>query len=126
ERSALAAVAVRSQRWRMNELRRITSRRPKEIDRVRVARIADRQAGRGAAFQLAHLGAADSTVHGWVRCGYLIKVAPGVYAVGHVAPSREADLWAVVLYAGPGAALSHVTAAQWRGLADFHGPVVHV
>jgi very-short-patch-repair endonuclease len=91
-----------------------------------VAQVADRQAGRLAAFQLVHLGAADSTVHGWVRAGYLFKVGPRVYAVGHLAPSREADLWTAVLYAGPGAALSHVTAAHWRGLADFPGAVVHV
>jgi hypothetical protein len=79
-----------------------------------------------AAFQLAHLGVADSTVHGWVGAGYLFKVAPHVYAVGHVAPSREADLWTAVLYAGPGATLSHLTAAHWRGLADFPGAIVHV
>lgn len=91
-----------------------------------MAQVADRQAGRLAAFQLTHLGVADSTVHGWVRSGYLFRVVPRVYAVGHLAPSREADLWAAVLYAGPGAALSHVTAAHWRGLADFPGPVVHV
>jgi very-short-patch-repair endonuclease len=91
-----------------------------------VARVADRHAGRLAAFQLAHLGVADSTVHGWVRSGYLFKVAPRVYAVGHLAPSREADLWTALLYAGPGAALSHVTAAHWRELADFPGHVIHV
>ena len=91
-----------------------------------MAHVADRQAGRLAAFQLAHLGVADSTVHGWVRCGYLFRVAPRVYAVGHVAPSRDAALWTAVLFAGPGAALSHVTAAHWRRLADFPGRVVHV
>jgi hypothetical protein len=91
-----------------------------------VARVADRQAGRLAAFQLVHLGVADATVHDWVRSGYLFKVAPHVYAVGHVASSREADLWTAVLYAGPGAALSHVTAAHWRELADFPGPAIHV
>jgi hypothetical protein len=79
-----------------------------------------------AAFQFAHLGIARATVHGWVRSGYLREVAPRVYAVGHLAPSREADLWTALLYAGPGAALSHVTAAHWRELADFPGPVIHV
>jgi hypothetical protein len=38
--------------------------------------------------------------------------------VGHRAPSVEADLWAAVLYAGPGAMLSHATALWWRGLLD--------
>jgi hypothetical protein len=46
--------------------------------------------------------------------------------VGDAAHSREADLWAAVLYAGPGAALSHLTAAHWRGLVAFPGPVIHV
>ena len=91
-----------------------------------MAQVAVRQAGRIAAFQLAHLGIPDSTVHGWVRSAHLFRVVTRVYAVGHVAPSREADLWAAILYAGPGAALSHVTAAHWRDLADFPGPVIHV
>ena len=43
---------------------------------------------------------------------------PRVYAVGHRAPSVEADLWAAVLYAGPGAMLSHATALWWRRLLD--------
>ena len=60
-------------------------------------------------------------MHAWVRSGYLLKVAKRVYAVGHLGPSRAADLWTAVLYAGPGAALSHVTAAHWRDLADFPG-----
>jgi hypothetical protein len=79
-----------------------------------------------ATFQLAHLGVARATVHGWVRSGYLREVAPRVYAVGHLAPSREADLWAAVLHAGPGGLLSHVTAAHWRKLAEFPGPLIHV
>jgi hypothetical protein len=41
-----------------------------------------------------------------------------VYAVGHRAPSVNADLTAAVLYAGPGAMLSHATALWWRGLID--------
>ncbi len=53
-------------------------------------------------------------------------ILPKVYALGHVAPSREGDLWAAVLYAGPGAALSHATAAQWRGLIDYPPAVIEV
>ena len=86
-----------------------------------MAQVAERQAGRVATFQLAHLRIARATVHGWVRSAYLRPVASRVYAVGHLAPSREADLWAAVLYAGPDAALSHVTAAHWRDLAEFPG-----
>jgi hypothetical protein len=54
----------------------------------------------------------------WVRDGYLHRVLPRVYAVGHQAPSVEADLVAALLYAGPGAMLSHTTAAWWWGLID--------
>ena len=37
---------------------------------------------------------------------------------GTARPSVEADLTAAVLYAGPGAMLSHSTALWWRGLID--------
>ena len=54
----------------------------------------------------------------WVDAGHLHQEHPRVYAVGHRAPSVEADLTAAVLYAGPGAMLSHATALWWRGLID--------
>jgi hypothetical protein len=38
-------------------------------------------------------------------------VRSGVYAVGHPRLAREGRLWAALLAAGPGAALSHRTAA---------------
>jgi hypothetical protein len=97
-----------------------------EINKVRVAALAGRQAGRVAAFQLRHLGVGATTAARWIGAGYLHHVLPRVYGVGHVAPSRKADLWEAVLYAGPGAALSHLTAANWRELAEFPGPVIHV
>lgn len=46
-------------------------------------------------------------------------VHPRVYGVGHRAPSVEADLAAAVLYAGPGAMLSHATAAWWWKLTSY-------
>ena len=60
------------------------------------------------------------------QAGYLTRVLPKVYAVGHTAPSREADLWAAVLYAGPGAMLSHASAAHHRGLIIYPPDVIHV
>ncbi len=51
----------------------------------------------------------------------LVEVLPGVYGLGNDAPSRQADLWAAVLYAGPGAMLRHSTAAHWLGLIE-HPP----
>ncbi len=46
--------------------------------------------------------------------------------MGHAAPSKEADLWAAVLYAGPGAMLSHASAAHHRGLIIYPPGVIHV
>ncbi|HET6868577.1 MAG TPA: DUF559 domain-containing protein [Solirubrobacteraceae bacterium] len=70
------------------------------------------------AAQLAVLGVESWLIARWVDGGYLHQVLPRVYAVGHRAPSVEADLWEAVLYAGPGAMLSHATALWWRGLID--------
>jgi hypothetical protein len=42
----------------------------------------------------------------------------GVYAVHSVEPARETMLWAALLRAGPGAVLSHQTAAERHGLID--------
>ena len=85
---------------------------------AKVARLADRQAGRVSTAQFAALGVDRRAVFWWTQSGYLHVVLPRVYAVGHRARSVEADIWAAVLYAGPGAMLSHATALWWRGLLD--------
>ncbi|MDE3134372.1 MAG: DUF559 domain-containing protein [Acidobacteriota bacterium] len=72
------------------------------------------------------LGVPHSRITRWTKSGYLTRVLPKVYAVGHTAPSRPADLWAAVLYAGPGAMLSHASAAHHRGLIVYPPPVIHV
>lgn len=86
-----------------------------------VGQLADRQAGRVSVAQLGALGIESWLIARWVEGGYLHQVLPRVYAVGHRAPSVNADLTAAVLYAGPGAMLSHATALWWRGLID-HQP----
>ena len=91
------------------------------LQRQRLKRLADRQCGRVSAAQFGALGIESWSIARWVDAGYLHPVHPRVYAVGHRAPSVEADLWAAVLYAGPGAMLSHATALWWRGLLD-HQP----
>lgn len=88
---------------------------------AKVARVAGRQRGRVTWAQLVLLGFDRKTISDWVAGGYLHQVLPRVYAVGHAAPSVEADLWEAVLYAGPGAMLSHATALWWHGLLD-HRP----
>jgi hypothetical protein len=61
-----------------------------------------------------------------VRSGRWQQLHPGVYATFTGFPSRGAWLWAAVLSAGSGAALSYQTAAELQGLID--GPVnpIHV
>ncbi len=76
--------------------------------------------------QLAALDVDTGVIARWVDGGYLHQVHPRVYAVGHRAPSVEADVTAAVLYAGPGAMLSHATALWWRGLIDRQPRPVHV
>lgn len=83
-----------------------------------VSRLASKQWGRISFSQLKTIGVGDATVKRWRRDGYLHRVLPGVYAVGHTAHSVEADLSAALLYAGPGAMLSHATATWWWGLLD--------
>jgi hypothetical protein len=80
--------------------------------------LADRQAGRVAWWQLTALAVDQKTIGRLIASGYLSRMCPRVYAVGHRAPSVEADLWTAVLYAGPGAMLSHATALWWRELID--------
>jgi predicted transcriptional regulator of viral defense system len=76
--------------------------------------------------QLAQLAIPDATASLWVAKGYLHRRLPGVYAVGHPATSTESDLAEALLYAGPGAMLSHATAAWWLGLLDYQPRKIHV
>lgn len=50
----------------------------------------------------------------------------GVYATFTGPLSREAQLWAAVLYAGTGARLSHHTAAELFGLLPAQAPLIHL
>jgi hypothetical protein len=86
--------------------------------KVRVARLAERQWGLVTAAQLVALGVARETISRWTQDGYLHQVHPRVYAVGHQAGGVERDHAAALLYAGPGAMLSHATAIWWLGLSD--------
>ena len=61
-----------------------------------------------------------------MRAGYLIRQLPGVFAVGHCAPSITAELTAALLYAGPGAMLTSATGAWWLGLSDHRPEEIQV
>ena len=58
--------------------------------------------------------------------GRLHRIHPRVYAVGHTALCTEGRLLAAVLYAGPGAALSHASATSWWGLIPWVPHTTHV
>ncbi|MFZ0385717.1 MAG: DUF559 domain-containing protein [Solirubrobacteraceae bacterium] len=94
--------------------------------KLRVARAAGRRQGRITTAQLLRLGVGRTTISDWTSAGYLHARLPRVYAVGSPARTVESDLWEAVLYAGPGAMLSHGTAAWWRGLIDFPVRPMHV
>jgi Protein of unknown function (DUF559) len=84
-----------------------------------VGKLAARQFGRVRVDQLRLLGVGRTQIHRWQSDGYLHPELPRVYAVGHPGRSTESDLAAAVLYAGPGAMLSHATAAWWLGLLKY-------
>ena len=94
--------------------------------KVRVARLAESQFGRITWAQLQAIGVDRAAISKWCRSGYLHRQLPHVYAVGHRARTVESDLAAAVLYAGPGAMLSHATAAWWLGLIEDRPRQIHV
>lgn len=89
-------------------------------------RVADRQAGRISREQLTYLDVGRGRIDGWLRNGFLVPRLPRVFAVGNAAQSMIAALFEAILYAGPGAMLSHVTAAWWRELINYPAPTIHV
>jgi len=76
--------------------------------------------------QILGAGLAKDLIYTRVRSGHWQRIHPGVYAMFSGEPSREARLWAAVLYAGPGAVLSHHTAAELWKLADEASSLIHV
>jgi uncharacterized protein DUF559 len=81
-----------------------------------VSGLAGRQWGVVARAQLFSLGASTAVVDAWVQRGRLHRVHQGVYALGHASLGREGRRLAAVLACGPGAVLSHMSAASHWGL----------
>jgi hypothetical protein len=84
------------------------------------------QAGIVSRRQVLGAGLAGSTAVSKVGHGLWQQVHPGVYAAFTGTVAWEARLWAAVLYAGPGALLSHETAAEVLHLTDRRCPVIQV
>lgn len=86
----------------------------------------DRQAGIVSRAQAIGGGLGDEAIGHRLASGRWRAVHRGVYAAFTGELSREAVLWAAVVRAGPGAALSHQTAAELAGLADARSDVIHL
>lgn len=92
----------------------------------RAASLAAKQLGRISHAQLIALGISRVQILRWVDDGYLQREVPRVFTVGFALPGFEGQLAAGVLYAGPGAMLSHLGAAWWIGALDRRPPRVQV
>ena len=82
------------------------------------AEIARWQAGVISRPQLLDTGLSAQMIKRRLERGRWQMLYRGVYAVFNGPPPRQAWLWAAVLRAGPGAVLSHLTAAELHGLID--------
>jgi len=97
-----------------------------QIHTIAILQLAERQWGVITRAQLDRAGVTSSTITRWVTSGRLQRVYPRVYVVGHLALRTEGRLLAALLYAGPGAALSHGSAASWWELVSYEPRLIHV
>jgi very-short-patch-repair endonuclease len=81
-----------------------------------IAALAERQHGVVARWQLFALGLSRREIGTRLQCGRLHLLHRGVYAVGHRALTQRGRWMAAVLAAGPGAVLSHRSAAALWGI----------
>ena len=81
--------------------------------------VVSRQQARAAGFT-------EAAIDWQLRSGSWQRIYRGAYAAFTGDPAREAVLWAAVLRAGPGAVLSHETAAEVHGLTDRPSTQIHV
>jgi hypothetical protein len=88
--------------------------------------LARQQSGVVCRTQALKAGLSVGTIKFRVSSGRWQQVHPGVYATFTGASGRSAQLWAALLWAGPGAMLSHETAAELQRLADKPVQVIHV
>ena len=99
--------------------------RSRQRDRA-LAALAARQHGVVARRQLLELGIGTGAVDHRVAIARLQPVHRGVYSVGPAHPGPRARWMAAVLACGPGALLSHRSAAALWGLRAGGGPAVEV
>lgn len=88
--------------------------------------LAGNQAGVVSRTQAIRAGLTSDMVKFRLVSGQWQQLHRGVYATFTGRPGRAAYLWAAVLSAGPGAALSHETAAELHRLTDNSTHLIHV
>jgi very-short-patch-repair endonuclease len=89
-----------------------------------IGRIAREQHGIVTTRQLVEAGLSSAAISKRVRSGKLYRVHQGVYAIGHDGLSELEHWMAAVLACGPGAVLSHGSAAvHWGLLRPLEGPI---
>ena len=88
--------------------------------------LAHRQHGVVSVGQLHALGQSKGAIEKAVAAGRLHRLDRGVYAVGHTNLSLHGQCLAAVFACGPGAVLSHYSAAWLHGLARWKPAPFHV
>jgi very-short-patch-repair endonuclease/predicted transcriptional regulator of viral defense system len=88
------------------------------VDRL-IAHVAEGQRGLVTRRQLRELGLGRGAIDRRIARGALHPLHRGVYLVGHAVPPPLARELAAVLACGPGALLSHRSAARLWGIYDF-------
>lgn len=91
-----------------------------------IAQLAARQHGVVGYRQLVALGLSKGAIERRVRGGRLHRVHRAVYAVGHWSLSRYGELMAAALAYGPGALISHWSAAELWGFTMLRRHEIHV
>jgi very-short-patch-repair endonuclease/predicted transcriptional regulator of viral defense system len=91
-----------------------------------VRQIAAAQSGVISRQQAATAGLTPDAIDNKLRYLRWQRLQQGIYATHSGSPDRLAQMWAVVLRAGPRAALSFRTAAELYGLESTRGDLIHV
>lgn len=97
-----------------------------QTSRQRVRALVRRQHGVIARRQLLELGYSSRAIDLRIRSGWLHPIWPGVYAVGRPDVTRYGLFSAAVLTCGPGAVLSHESAASLWAIRAERGRIIHV
>jgi hypothetical protein len=84
------------------------------------------QAGVVSRQQALDAGFTEKAIECRLRSGAWRRLYRGVYATFTGDLSRDARLWAAVLWAGPGVVLSHETAAEIQHLTDKPSQRIHI